>query len=172
MLKRLNIPTFMGWSWVVIVAFFGLSFMDRRFGWFGIACMSIPFLLAVFGQRRIHCSHICPRGSFFGKFLGKITHNMPLPAVLKSFPVKVGLLTLMMGRFIYTLMVAPSPDDVAGAIFSFMFVSFLIGLAMGIVFKPRSWCQICPMGYMGHLTDKVLYGNKSKAKQTTIGNVL
>ena len=29
----------------------------------------------------------------------------------------------------------------------FMTASLALGAIMGIIFKPRSWCQVCPMGY-------------------------
>ena len=28
-----------------------------------------------------------------------------------------------------------------------MFASFVVGVLMGVFFKPRSWCQVCPMGH-------------------------
>ena len=30
--------------------------------------------------------------------------------------------------------------------FRFMTMSLAIGILMGVVFKPRSWCTVCPMG--------------------------
>jgi hypothetical protein len=32
------------------------------------------------------------------------------------------------------------------AMFRFMGSSFIVGIFMGILFKGRSWCVICPMG--------------------------
>jgi hypothetical protein len=38
-------------------------------------------------------------------------------------------------------------ERIAFAVFRMMMASLAIGVIMGIVFKPRSWCQICPMGH-------------------------
>ena len=45
-------------------------------------------------------------------------------------------------------------DKIAFALFRFMFASFVVGVLMGVFFKPRSWCQVCPMGHAtGLITD-------------------
>jgi hypothetical protein len=38
-------------------------------------------------------------------------------------------------------------ERIAFAVFRMMMASLAVGVIMGVVFKPRSWCQVCPMGH-------------------------
>ncbi len=38
-------------------------------------------------------------------------------------------------------------EKMAFAFLRFMGISFIVGILMGIFFKPRSWCVVCPMGH-------------------------
>lgn len=42
-------------------------------------------------------------------------------------------------------------ENVGRAVWLMMTRSFLIGGLVGIVFMPRSWCKICPMGHAAGL---------------------
>jgi len=35
-----------------------------------------------------------------------------------------------------------------------MTASLALGVIMGVIYKPRSWCQVCPMGYVTELISK------------------
>ncbi len=37
-------------------------------------------------------------------------------------------------------------NRIAFSMFRFMTMSLAIGILMGVAFKPRSWCVVCPMG--------------------------
>lgn len=39
-------------------------------------------------------------------------------------------------------------------VYSMMFTTVIIGLLLGLLFKPRTWCTICPMGTLTNLTLK------------------
>jgi hypothetical protein len=161
------------WSWVILVLFFVLSYIDISYGivgiigLFGFVCATVPIILASIGKGRMHCSHICPRGSFFTKFMPFISMKRPLPYFMKRAWFKLLLMAFMMGRFIWSIIVNWSnPTILAASIFQFMFMSFIAGTAMGIFFTPRSWCQVCPMGQVSHYIDKGLYHKTNKANKT------
>lgn len=50
------------------------------------------------------------------------------------------------------------PDWVAQFAFGFysiMLTSTIIGLAVNVLFKPRTWCSFCPMGTMTQLICRI-----------------
>lgn len=142
----------MTWAWMLIVSFFLLGILDIRFGILGLVCMGAPLFHALKGDGKIHCVKYCPRGSFLGKFLAKISLQTSLPPFMTTRKFKTGLLLLMVTMF--TIAIVHSGGDftnLARAFYRFMGMSFIVGLIMGIIFKPRSWCVVCPMGYSTQL---------------------
>ncbi|MGX8796920.1 4Fe-4S ferredoxin [Fusibacter sp. JL298sf-3] len=152
----------MSWSWVIIVSFFVLGVIDMRFGILGMFCMGAPIYHAVRGRGKIHCVKYCPRGSFLGKFLDKISIGAPMPKWMTTKRFKNLLLVLMLS--VFSLAVYHSGGDfrkLAGAFFRFMGMSFIVGILIGIVFKPRSWCTVCPMGHATHLIKQIQVKNSN-----------
>ncbi|WP_066507098.1 4Fe-4S ferredoxin [Abyssisolibacter fermentans] len=145
----------MSWSWIFIVSFFVLSILDFRFGILGFICMGMPMYHAIKGRGKIHCSHYCPRGSFLGKFLQKISLNNNMPSWMRSKAAKNSLLVLMITMFTISMIHSyGSFSKIAFSLFRFMGVSFIVGILMGVIFKPRSWCIVCPMGHGANLIKK------------------
>lgn len=142
------------WSWILMVLFILLSILDFRFGLLGILCMTMPMYHALKGKGKIHCSHYCPRGSILQKFLKEISFSNTLPVTIRKHGKKV-LLTIMIFLFSFSMYHAGlNIYKIGFAIFRFMTASLALGIIMGVVFKPRSWCQVCPMGYATELISK------------------
>jgi len=138
----------MKWSWILIVSFFVLSILDFRFGILGLICMGAPMYHALRGNGKVHCSHYCPRGSFLGRFLNRISLNNNPPKWIKGKLAKNSLLILMITLLTISMIHAKGDFyKIAFSLFRFMGASFVVGILMGILFKPRSWCQVCPMGH-------------------------
>lgn len=135
------------WTWILIVTFFILGFMDTRFGILGLLCIGTPIVHALRGEGKLHCSKHCPRGSFLGKFLIHLSMDRPMPKVMRSKRAKHLLLIVMLSVFSFSMYHTGFVfEKMAFVLLRFMGLSFLIGIMMGIIFKPRSWCQVCPMG--------------------------
>lgn len=161
--KLLSLKSHQEWSWILIIGFFVLSIVNVYFGLLGIICMTMPLFHALKGHGKLHCSHYCPRGSFFGKFLDKISLNKALPKFMRRNWFKNILLALMLGMF--TLAMIHSGGDIkkiSFAIFRLMFSSFVVGFVMGIFSKPRSWCQVCPMGHGTQLVKNLKEKNNNQ----------
>ncbi len=142
-----------------MVMFILLSILNIKFGLLGLLCMAAPIFHAFRGRGKVHCSHYCPRGSILQKFLKNISMNNNLPKSIRIHGKKV-LLTLMIILFSLSLIhAAPNINRIAFAIFRFMTASLAIGVITGVFFKPRAWCQVCPMGYAAELVAK----NKKRA---------
>lgn len=150
------------WSWILILSFFVLSIVNVYFGFLGIICITKPMYHAIRGRGKIHCSHYCPRGAIFGKFLPKITLNKNLPNWMRTNNFKNILIVMMLSMFAIALIHSGGdPKKIAFAITRLMFVSFLVGILLGVFFKPRAWCQVCPMGTgTGYIRDAL----KNKVK--------
>lgn len=142
------------WSWIIMVSFIVLSIIDIRFGLLGILCMTMPMYHAIKGRGKIHCSHYCPRGSILQKFLKEISFSNTLPAPIRKHGKKV-LSAIMVILFSFSMYHAgPNIYRIGFAFFRFMTASLTLGVVMGVIFKPRSWCQVCPMGYATELISK------------------
>ncbi len=136
------------WSWIFMILFITLSIVDIRFGLLGFICMTAPLYHAIKGRGKVHCSHYCPRGSLLGNFLKDISFQNNLPKKYRGKIVKNLLLGLMMTMFTISLIHAgPNINRIGFAVFRLMTASLTLGVVMGVIFKPRSWCQVCPMGY-------------------------
>lgn len=158
----------MGWSWIIIITFFVLGILDIRFGILGMVCMGAPLYHALRGRGKIHCSKYCPRGSFLGKFLSKISLGHTLPSWLRTPKAKNILLALMMTVFVSVMSYAILSHGfhfavIAKVFYRFMLMSFIVGIVIGVFFKPRSWCQVCPMG---HGTSLIKQAQAKKQLQT------
>lgn len=156
--------THMKWSWILMILFLTLSIIDFRFGILGFICMGAPIYHALRGRGKIHCSKYCPRGSLLGVFLKRISLNNSLPKILLTRKFKNGLLTTMLLMFSFAMYHSGGePEKVAFSMFRFMAISMLLGLLMGIIFKPRSWCGVCPMGHGAVLIHQKKNHKSSKA---------
>ncbi|GKX29792.1 hypothetical protein SH1V18_22720 [Vallitalea longa] len=151
-MKKDKIKGHQGWSYIIIIVFFILGIVDIRFGILGLVCMGAPIYHALRGRGKIHCSKYCPRGSFLGKFLKKISIGYSLPKWLRTKKARNIILIIMISVFSTVLTYAIITHGfhfvvIAKVFYRFMLMSFIVGIIIGIIFKPRSWCQICPMGH-------------------------
>ena len=161
--KKVRGKSHMGWSWMIILFFFVIGIYDFRFGLLGFACMAAPIYHALRGRGKIHCSHYCPRGSFLGRFLSYGSLKYTLPKWMSDKRFKNGLLGLMLIVFSISLYHAGfNMQKIGFSVFRFMGMSFAVGIIMGFIFKPRSWCQVCPMG---HATALIKAAQEIKKKE-------
>ncbi len=144
-------------TWPIIILFFGSTLIDPLFGLVGLICMGFPLYLALTGKGKRHCSHYCPRGSFLGKFLPRVSLGWRIPGWMDSKTFKTAVLLWMFGIFgIFLFFAGTDLTRIAQVITRIMFVSFIIGILIGFFFQPRSWCKICPMGTASGLISKAL----------------
>lgn len=150
------------WSWILIILFFLLSIVNVYFGFLGLICMTKPMYHAFKGRGKIHCSHYCPRGAILGKSLKNFSFNKNLPDWMRTNFFKNTLIFLMLFMFAFSIFHSGGDmKKIAFAITRLMFASFAVGIIMGVFFKPRAWCQVCPMGtgtgYISKMVDKRMY---------------
>lgn len=144
------------WSWIIIISFFALSIVNVWFGLFGFVCMSAPIFHAVRGGGKKHCAKFCPRGSFFQKILAHVSLDRKIPLFMTKKGFRHVLLGLMAVMLIFAMShTGGDPVRIAFVMFRFMFSSFIVGTILGVLFKARTWCVVCPMGHAAHMIDKL-----------------
>jgi hypothetical protein len=162
----------LSWSWILMITFIVLSIVDIRFGLLGFVCIGTPLYHALRGRGKIHCSKYCPRGSLLGKFLQEISLENNLPKAFKTRKVKNSLLVIMLVMFgisIYHGLHAPNViKAISFGVFRLMMSSLALGIIMGVIFRPRSWCQVCPMGHGTALIKEIQ--DKKKIKNVNMDN--
>lgn len=147
--KKIPFDSIQDWSFIILIAFFVLSFIDRRFGILGLVCLAVPIVLSLLGYGRGHCSHICPRGSFFGKVVKHISLKKKMPKFFRNEVFKYGLMVFFfVCIFGNVLRYYPDWVRMANGMFQIMVVSLFVGIVFGFIFQPRSWCAICPIGML------------------------
>lgn len=130
-------------------------------GWFyppiGFAlliCMVGAIGISLYNGRS-WCDWMCPRGSFYDLFLEKVSRKLRIPGVFKTNWFRsliLGTLITALGVQIY---IAWGDSKGIGLAFvTVLTVTTTIGIVLGAVFKPRAWCQICPMGTLGSWISK------------------
>ncbi|MBN2898708.1 MAG: 4Fe-4S ferredoxin [Clostridia bacterium] len=156
----------MNWSWIFMILFLTLSIYDFKFGILGFICMGTPIVHALKGDGKIHCQKYCPRGSLLGKFLEEISMKNNHPKFITTNQFKNFMLILMMSVFSFSMYhTGGQLNKIAFAMFRFMTVSMILGIIMGIIYKPRTWCIICPMGHASGLIKQNQDNRAKKAIQ-------
>ena len=143
------IPSIQGWSWIITVVWMTIANIWKPFGLYGFVCMLTPIAIALSGRGKMHCARICPRGSLLAKVGKHLSIGLPRPKVFGQKWFRIAVWGTMMGSFIVMLLWAiPKGIDILGnAILIFMETATGIALFIGILFQPRTWCAICPMGF-------------------------
>lgn len=143
------------WSWVILITFCIVGLFVPVIGIIALVCMIAPSIFAFF-KGRIWCGNFCPRGSFNDMVLSKISKNIKVPKAFRTKTVRLGFLAALMTAFGIQLFFAWGDINQIGTVFVRMIiVTTIITIIIGIMYKPRAWCIICPMGTMAHYAYKI-----------------
>jgi len=138
-----------GWSWVITIAWMVIANLWHPFGLYGLMCMFTPIITALSGRGKMHCARVCPRGSFIGKFTKPFSRGLKKPRFMSKRAFRWCLWAAMMGTFAALLIwaIPRGVDTVGFTILVFMETATAIAFVCGLLFTPRMWCTICPMGF-------------------------
>ncbi|MCL6589602.1 MAG: 4Fe-4S binding protein [Firmicutes bacterium] len=154
------------WSWLVLALFLTAGFIYPVAGILALICMIAPVITAFFKGRN-WCGHYCPRGSLNDQILVKLTQRSQTPAFMKTAWFKLVFLGLLMGAFMVQIIMAGGNLIAIGNVFLRMvLITTLISIILGIIYQPRTWCMICPMGTLAH------YAARLKTAQARIPPVV
>lgn len=134
-------------------------------------------LLSRFGaaRKRAFCNGVCPRGRALAFALKPFASGRPLPRSFADLSLRRGLCGFMMFCVIGSLVRAlPGLEGypafaAAGRIFwGLCLISLAGGLVLGLLYRPRAWCVVCPMGTL----QDTIAGNGSKRPPIGAGTEL
>ncbi len=119
----------------------------------------ITLFLILSSQRgRFYCGWLCPMGAFHERFLSKVSLHRPVPLFFKSSWFRWLVFVVMMGFMMSRLWVAWGDLKAVGSVFRTMWiVSMTLAIGLGVYFRARAWCIICPMGAMQGVVSNKTY---------------
>ena len=124
-----------------------LGFIIPWMGFVIFGCMIMSLLLSLY-KGRFWCGNICPRGIFLDIAISKISFNKKIPKVFKSNILKVIMIIILMtimGLNIY--LSHGDMKEIGEKLVYILFATTLLAILLGVI-NPRTWCSICPMGYL------------------------
>lgn len=147
--RRLQALTWLGLPLVAVGGWF-----YPPLGFLLLGCMAGAVGIA-FYRGRAWCDWMCPRGSFFDLFFSKISLKKIIPPFFKSKATRsfmLGLIFVVLGTQLYL-----ARGDLYGmgrAMVLVLSVTTTVGILLALVYHPRTWCYICPMGTLGNWVSK------------------
>jgi polyferredoxin len=115
-----------------------------------LLCMAGAVGLA-FYKGRAWCDWMCPRGSFYDLFLERLSKKAKIPEIFKAVWFRSLILAILMTTLAIQIYFAWGDSYGIGMAFiTVLTVTTTAGIVLGAFFKPRAWCQICPMGTLGN----------------------
>jgi ferredoxin-type protein NapH len=123
-------------------------------GYFIPVCMLLGIGLAIF-KGRSWCDWYCPRGSFEDSMLAKISRGVRIPAVFRGTPLRVGIMTFLMGMLTWQIIrLWPDPRAIGAFFVLLLSITTTAGVVLGMVYQQRLWCYLCPIGTMSNWVGK------------------
>jgi ferredoxin-type protein NapH len=131
--------------------------------WLGFV---VPVLIALMvclacRRGRLYCGWLCPMGAFYERVLPLFSRKKEIPPLFAAPWLRRLILAAMACLLTVRLVAAAGDPQRTAAAFRFMWVAAVsLAVIMGIVFRPRTWCRVCPMG-----TVQALLGRKTASLQ-------
>lgn len=144
------------WNWIFMILFLLLNILDFRFGIIALMCIIPAIFMAIRNGNKKFCAVSCPRGNFLSQILKYWQKSIKTPKIFRNRIFKNIVFVIMFSLFIKSLVGTDGSIAAIGHVFfRFIFTSTVLGMILGILFKPRTWCQICPLGQGSHLAGKL-----------------
>jgi ferredoxin-type protein NapH len=141
----------------LFLAILGAGFFFPLIGYFIPLCMVAGIGMALFRGRK-WCNWYCPRGSWADSFMSKISPGRPIPGIFRGFPLRVGALAFLMAMLTFQIVrLWPDFVRIGGFFMILLTVTTAIGLILAMVFHPRAWCYLCPIGSISHWAGRNRY---------------
>lgn len=117
--------------WINILGYIALGF-------------AILILISPLFYRKNSCKTLCPRRSFLNTIVSPYSYGKKLPYFLTKPLTRKIILGIFIGMLIIRLI---ATNGQPGVVFvSMCTISTITAVFMGILYKPRSWCTVCPVG--------------------------
>lgn len=113
---------------------------------FAVALVMLVALIMTLIKPRSFCTYACPRGKTLGLALKPFSRGKPLPKGFATAGTRRALCGFMMVCVISSIVRLFQIPAALGTFFwSVCVISLLGGVALGLLYRPRAWCAVCPM---------------------------
>lgn len=153
------------WYWPVLFVFVLLGiYVSPKFGLVALVCMVAPVVIAPF-KGRMWCGRFCPRGSFYDQILTRVGgKKRGIPTWSEQPWVRWLVFGGLMAFFSYNLYLARGNIyGIGRAFLNMVILTTAAGIVLGLIYSPRTWCKICPMGSLAMLLSR---GGRAPVKVT------
>ncbi len=117
-------------------------------GYLALALM-LTMIGLTFVKGRWYCGWLCAMGAFHERVTAKISLKREMPVLFKKTWFRALFFGLLMGLMTSRLLASGGEPAKIGAVFVMMWtVATTIAILFGLYYKPRSWCNFCPMASM------------------------
>lgn len=125
-----------------------------KYPWLGFS-VPLAMIAGITGglvRGRYVCGNLCPRGSFFDRFIATIAPGSTIPASLRRMPLRWGIFTLLTSFLIWRLVDGPVELNHWGVVFwSVCAITTAVGVVLAFTIHPRAWCALCPVGTLSNV---------------------
>lgn len=151
----------LNYSFLILVAFIGMFIP-----YIGLVLLGLMSLIIVSSiiNGRIFCSKFCPHGFLFDNVLVKFSRNRQIPVIFKTTLLSIVYLLYFFSMFGSGLYKSYQSDNF---LMSFSFVlskiyltTIIVSVTLGLIYKPRTFCQFCPQGTIQTIIDKISLKHK------------
>lgn len=150
-----SLPTSARHRWILATVMLTVLAFGWRFPLLGFI-VPVAMLSGMLGgiiRGRYVCGNLCPRGSFFDTFFAKFGPQRPIPQKLFAMPFRGLILVGLMGFMTFRLAQNPGSIEHWGLVFWQMcLLTTAAAMVLGVLYRPRTWCAICPVGTIGNAT--------------------
>ena len=131
--------------WILLIYLVSAYFVPEL-GVIAIFCMIGPVVMAT-KKRRYWCGHFCPRGSLYDKVISRYSPYKPIPQFVRSQGFRIFMLCFIFAMFgVQLYMNGFTWAGVGRTFWNLILITTLIGIVLGFIYAPRTWCTFCPMG--------------------------
>jgi len=114
---------------------------------FAVALVMVVAISMTLIKPKSFCTYACPRGKALGLALKPFSRGKPLPPGFITPGFKRAICGFMMFCVIGNIArLANAPAALGTFFWGLCVLSLIAGVVMGIFYRPRAWCAVCPMG--------------------------
>ncbi|MGL5980017.1 MAG: 4Fe-4S binding protein [Phocaeicola sp.] len=130
----------------ILLAYLVVAFFYPVVGLIALICMIAPPLVAL-RKGRFWCGNYCPRGNLFDKLISKVSRKKRIPTWMRTTFFRVVMLLFIFTMFGVQMSSAWGDLAAIGRVFWVIIaVTTVVGVALAVIYAPRTWCSFCPMG--------------------------
>ena len=112
-----------------------------------VIAMMVTALVINSRQSRGFCTSVCPNGRSLSALIPNRTNGKSLPKLMAAKEFRRALCGFAMFCMLNLSLRSGGALAGIGRVFWMIYLASVgISFVMGVVFKPRAWCSICPMG--------------------------